>query len=316
MGLTNPGRALGRSFLLSISRKLSTLSGIPPFSINSFRLASLLALLVGLHLSFLIDVLAWFIKGKKVAPFESVEVFRKDLFLAQCFSLYSSMIFLFLCLLLDVALAHLDSLLPHDLVLWTDGSVPSLGKGSSIVLANCFLCGTKSTLSFSAGPLCSSFSAEVCAILHALCWSRQYQQVCHFLLSSYYLTLVLSSPPCPLLHLSSYLKLCGKSGMNCLLSPPVVSDYNGSSDTRFSRGTTRLMSWPDGECYLHPLQSLVVSLLLSLVSTLVFSRTGGILSHRSILTHRFPRFPLRNSCSLVMLAVFSLVYPATNTAYF
>ena len=186
----------------------------PPFSINSFRLASHLALLLGLHLSFLIDVLAWFIKIKKVVHFESVEVFRKDLFLAQCFSLSSSMIFLFLCLLLDVALAHLDSLLPHDLVLWTDSSVPSLGKGSFSVLANCFLCGTKSTLFFSAGPLCSSFSAEVCAILHALCWSRQYQQVCHFLLF-YYLTLVLSSPPCPLLHLSSYLKLCGKSGMNC-----------------------------------------------------------------------------------------------------
>ena len=36
------------------------------------------------------------------------------------------------------------------------------------------------TLSFSAGPVCSSFSAEACAILHALCWSRQHQQVCHF----------------------------------------------------------------------------------------------------------------------------------------
>ena len=34
MGLTNPGRALGRSCLLSISRKLLTLSGIPPFSTN------------------------------------------------------------------------------------------------------------------------------------------------------------------------------------------------------------------------------------------------------------------------------------------
>ena len=25
-----------------------------------------------------------------------------------------------------------------------------------------------------------SFSAEACAILHALCWSQQHQQVCHF----------------------------------------------------------------------------------------------------------------------------------------
>ena len=35
-------------------------------------------------------------------------------------------------------------------------------------------------LSFSAGPVCLSFSAEACAILHALSWSRQHQQVCHF----------------------------------------------------------------------------------------------------------------------------------------
>ena len=60
-----------------------------------------------------------------------------------------------------------------------------------------------------------------------------------FLLLSSCLTLVLSSPPCPLLHLSSYLKLCGRSGRNCLLSPSVLSDYNGSPDTCFSRGTTR-----------------------------------------------------------------------------
>ena len=79
------------------------------------------------------------------------------------------------------ALAHLDSLPPHDLVLWTDGSVPfPFGKGGCGVLTNCCLCGTEATLSFWAGPVCSSFSAEACAILHALCWSRQHQQVCHF----------------------------------------------------------------------------------------------------------------------------------------
>ena len=137
-----------------------------------------------------------------------------------------------------------------------------------------------------------------------------------FLLFSYYLTLVLSSPSCPILRLSFYLKLCGRSGRNCLLSPSFLLDYNGSPDTRFSRGTTRLMSWPDGVCYLCPLQSLVVSLLLSLVSTLVLSRTGGVLSHRSSLTHRSPRFPPRNLCSVVMLAVFSLVFAATDTAFF
>ena len=62
------------------------------------------------------------------------------------------------------------------------------------------LCGTEATLSFSAGPVCSSFSAEACAILHALCWSRQHHKVCHFssllLLSDSRSVLVtLSSPP-------------------------------------------------------------------------------------------------------------------------
>ena len=83
----------------------------------------------------------------------------------------------------------------------------------------------------------------------------------------------------------------------------------------FRPRNTRLMSWPDRERYLHLSQSLAVSLLLSLVSTLVFSRTRGVLSHLNSSTRRFPRFPPRNLCSLVMLAVFSLVYAATDTAY-
>ena len=60
--------------------------------------------------------------------------------------------------------------------------------------------GTETTLSLSASLVCSSFSAEPCAILHALCWSWQYQQVCYF--SSYLLLsdsrsvlVTLSSPP-------------------------------------------------------------------------------------------------------------------------
>ena len=78
-------------------------------------------------------------------------------------------------------LAHLDSLPPHDLVLWTNGSVLFLfGKGGSGVLANCSFCGIEATLSFSAGPVYSSFTAEACAILYALCWSRQHHEVCHF----------------------------------------------------------------------------------------------------------------------------------------
>ena len=123
------------------------------------------------------------------------------------------------------------------------------------------------------------------------------------LLFFYYLTLVLFSPPCPLLHISFYLNLSDRSGRNRLLSL-VLSGYDGSPDTRFSQRTTRLISWPDGEHYSWPLQSFVVSLLLSLVSTLIFSRTGGVPSHRNSSKCRLPRFPPRtpSSCSLYSLS--------------
>ena len=215
------------------------------------------------------------------------------------------------------ALAHLDSL-PH--MIWYSGQT-SLFLFLSARAAPAFL---PTALSVALRPLFPFRQAQYvpvfplkpapfCTLFAGL--GSTYKSAI-FLLFSYFLTLVLSLPPCPLLHLSSYLKLCGRSGRNCLLSPPVLSGYNGSLDTRFSRETTRLTSLPDGERCLRPLQSLVVSLLLSLVSTLVLSRTGGVLSLPNILTHRFPRFPLRNLCSLVMLAVSSLVFAAMDTAFF
>ena len=75
-----------------------------------------------------------------------------------------------------------------------------------------------------------------------------------FLLFSSYTTLVLSSLFCSLLRLSCYFNL---SGRNCLLSPPVLSGYNGSPDPCFFRETTQLMSWPDGKGYSCPLQFFV-----------------------------------------------------------
>ena len=52
---------------------------------NHFFVVSLLALLVGLNLSFLIGALAWFIRITKAAPLESVEMFCKDALLACTF---------------------------------------------------------------------------------------------------------------------------------------------------------------------------------------------------------------------------------------
>ena len=73
-------------------------------------------LLVGFNLSFLIGALVWSFKITKVVPFESVEVFRKDPFLALYFSPSSLMIFWPLCLLPSSAL--------FTLTIWSFGPPP------------------------------------------------------------------------------------------------------------------------------------------------------------------------------------------------
>ena len=215
----------------------------------------------------------------------------------------------------DAALAHLDSLPLHDLVLWTDGYVPfPFGKGGSGVLANCSLCGIEVTLSFLAGPVCSSFSAEACAILHALCWSWQHQQVCHFssflLLSDSRSVLAILSPLPPFLLSQTLWQIWQELSFfsSCSIRLQWVPGHlflpgNDTAD--------ELARW---EALLAP--SAIPCSLLPLVSTLVLSRTGGVLSLPSILTHKFPQFSLRNLCSLVMLAVSSLVFAAMDTAFF
>ena len=104
--------------------------------------------------------------------------------------------------LAQVRLSPILTLSP--LIIWCFGQTALLlfflGKGGSGVVAICSLCGTEAILSFLAGPVRSSFSAEACAILHALCWSRQHQQVCHFsslllLSDSRSVLATLSSPP-------------------------------------------------------------------------------------------------------------------------
>ena len=98
------------------------------------------------------------------------------------------------------------------------------------------------------------FSAEACAILHSLCWSWQNQQACHFsslLSDSCSVFATLSSPPSFLLPQTLWPIWQELSALSfCSIR------LNGSTDTHFSWGTTQLMSWPDGDCYLHPPQSL------------------------------------------------------------
>ena len=107
MSLANPRRTLGRFLLLSTSPTLLTMCDILLFFTNSFWLASLLALLVRLSLSFLIGALRGLSKSPRGPPFDFVEVFCKDWFLTLCFSFISfhqeySSVFVFLRQLLSL----------------------------------------------------------------------------------------------------------------------------------------------------------------------------------------------------------------------
>ena len=168
---------------------------------------------------------------------------------------------------------HLDSLPPHDQVLWTDGSVPfPFGKGGSGVLVNCSLYGTEATLSFSAGSVCSSFSAEACAILHALCWSRQHQQVCHFsslllLSDSRSVLATLSSPPSFLLSQTLWQIWQERSSLSsCSIRLQWVSGHsflrgNNAADELARRGA--LLAPSAIPCSLSPFISCIHSRLIS-----------------------------------------------------
>ena len=132
-------------------------------------------------------------------------------------------------------LVRLDSFHPHDPVLWTDSSVPFfLAKTAPAYLPT--------ALSVALRPLFPSQQAQYVQVflLKPTPFGKPFaglgntKKFAISVLFSSHLTFVLSFPLYPLLHLSSYIKLCGISGRNCLLFPPVPSGYNGSPVTRFS----------------------------------------------------------------------------------
>ena len=103
------------------------------------------------------------------------------------------------------------------------------------------------------------------------------------------------------LRLSFYLKLSGRSGRSCLLS--LLLGYNVSQYTDYSRETMQLMHWPGVVRYSCLLQSIAIALLLLFVSTLFFTKTGGILPYLNSLTLRYYPCPLKYLCFLVTFAI-------------
>ena len=199
------------------------------------------------------------------------------------------------------ALAHLDPFPPHNVVKWTDGSAPfPLAKVALAYLPIAHFVASRPRFSFRQA-LFPQRLATFCKLFVGL-GSTNKSAIFLFLSDSRY-----PVHSC----FSFYLKL---SGRNRLLSP-LLSGYNGSPNTYFSRKTSRLISWPDRKLCSYPLQSLIVALLLTLLSTFIFSRTGSVLSHLNSWEHRLPQLPLRNLWSLVKLTVPSLVFAAKDTAF-
>ena len=102
---------------------------------------------------------------------------------------------------LQSAASRLSSLPPSDIQVWTDGSVPSLfSPGGAGVYVTCSKCNTSNSLSFSTGPIASSFTAETFALKQGLDWcanhlmTRKFQSVL-FLTDSQSALSILSSAP-------------------------------------------------------------------------------------------------------------------------
>ena len=70
---------------------------------------------------------------------------------------------------------------PSHIQVWTDGSVPSLfGPGGAGVYVTCSKCNTSNSLSFSTGPIASSFTAETFALKQGFDWCTSDFTICKF----------------------------------------------------------------------------------------------------------------------------------------
>ena len=145
----------------------------------------------------------------------------------------------------DAALAHLDSLLPHDLVIWTDGFVPfSFVKSGFGVLATCHFVALRPPFLSWQAYCAQVFLLKPAPFCKPSAGVGSTNKSAISLFFSFSPTFGLSLPVCFLLRLSFYLNL---SDRNSFLFAPLPLGYNESPEAHFFGGKTRLISWPDGD---------------------------------------------------------------------
>ena len=180
---------------------------------------------------------------------------------------------------------------PYDLVLWTDGSVCFLfGKDGSGVLNNCSLCGTEATL-FQQAQYPQVFllkPATFCKLFAGLGSSNK--SSISLLLLSDFRSVLSSSFPFTSSSLANVARTVFTSSCSIRLQWVLGHSFlpgNDAADELAKRGALLV-------------PSAIPCSLSALISRIhfCFLRSGAVLSHRNSLTHRIPRFPWRNSCSL------------------
>ena len=136
---------------------------------------------------------------------------------------------------LQSASSRLSSLPSSDILVWTDGFVPSLfGPGGAGVYVTCSKRNTSNSLSFSSGPIASSFTAETFALKQGLVWCTSHLTTCKFqsvlfLTNSQSSLSILSSAPSYLLpeSLWNVWSLTSSLSNNTTLSFQWVPDHAG-----------------------------------------------------------------------------------------
>ena len=219
---------------------------------------------------------------------------------------------------LQIASSRLSSLPPSDIQVWTDGSVPSLfGPGGAGLYVTCSKCNTFNSLSFSSGPIASSFTAETFALKQGLAWCTSHLMTCKFqsvlfLTDSQSALSILSSAP-------SY-----------LLPESIWNVWSHASS--LSNNTTLSFQWVPGHASLPgnekadllaktdaslPTDAIPSPLSQLLPKSVIPNTTiGDVTSHTPIWTSKSPKCLRRNFFFLAPYAVSSPVFAAMVTVFF
>ena len=219
---------------------------------------------------------------------------------------------------LQSASNRLSSLLPSDIQVWTDVSVPSLfGPGGAGMYVTCSKCHTSNFLSFSTGPIASSFTAETFALKQGLDWCTNHLMTCKlqsvlFLTDSQSALPILSSVP-------SY-----------LLPESLWNVWSLASS--LSNTTTLNFQWVPGHAGLPgnenadllakagaslPIDAIPCPLPQSLPKSAISSTTiEDVTSPTPILTTKSLKFLWRNCFFFALFAVSFFVFAAMVTVYF